>query len=331
MRRRTLGVMVVVALGAVTVGAIAPAGAAVTKPGAPAKPVAVSGNKQAKVSWKAPANGGSAITLYIVTPYLGAKAQPARQFHSNKTTEVVTGLTNGKSYTFRVAAHNAKGTGKQSVASAAVTIGVPGAPANVAAFAGNAQATVTWSAANGSGSAITGYIVTPFVGSAAQPATTFASSATSETLTGLTNGKPYAFRVRARTAAGIGANSGLSQSVKPTATPAISVAHNATLNEDILVNSSGLTLYLFPPDGASTLSKAGFLLATWPAAAWSGTVTVGAGLDASKAAIAVQHDGTPMMSYNGHLLYTFVYDTAPGSEFNTSEGFYVVTPAGSPG
>jgi hypothetical protein len=42
----------------------------------------------------------------------------------------------------------------------------------------------------------------------------------------------------------------------------------------------------------------------------------------------VQHDGTPMLSYNGHLLYTFVYDIDPGSEFNTDEGFYVVTPAG---
>jgi predicted lipoprotein with Yx(FWY)xxD motif len=331
MRRRMLGFVVVCALGAVTVGAIAPAGAAVSKPGAPGKPVAVGGNKQAKVSWKAPSNGGSAITLYIVTPYLGAKAQPARQFHSNKTTEVVTGLTNGKAYTFRVAAHNAKGTGKQSVASAAVTIGVPGAPANVSAFAGNAQATVTWSAANGSGSAITGYIVTPFIGSAAQSSKTFASNATSEAVIGLTNGKSYAFRVRARTAAGIGANSSLSPSVKPTSAPAISVAHNAMLNEDILVNASGLTLYLFPPDGAGALTKAGSLLGTWPEAGWSGTVTVGTGLDSNKATVAAQHDGTPMLSYNGHLLYTFVYDFVPGSESNAEEGFYVVTPAGSPG
>ena len=280
---------------------------------------------------EAPPNGGSAITLYIVTPYLGAKAQPAHQFHSKQTTEVVTGLTNGKAYTFRVAAHNAKGTGKQSVASAAVTIGVPGAPANVSAFAGNGQATVTWSAANGAGSAITGYIVTPLIGAAPQPATTFASNATSEAVTGLTNGKSYSFRVRARSSVGIGANSALSPSVKPTAAPAISVAHNATLNEDILVNSGGFTLYLFTADGAGTLTKAGSLLGTWPEAAWSGTVTVGSGLDSSKAAIAVQHDGTPMLSYNGHLLYTFVYDTAPGSEFDASEGFYVLTPAGSPG
>ena len=62
---------------------------------------------QATVSWHAPANGGHAISGYVVTPYLGSAAQPSQTFHSTATSEVVTGLTNSKSYSFRVAARNA--------------------------------------------------------------------------------------------------------------------------------------------------------------------------------------------------------------------------------
>ncbi len=331
MRRRMLGLVIVCALGSVLVAAIAPAGAAVTTPARPGQPVAVGGNKSAKVSWKAPANGGSPITLYVVTALVGGNPVRVYQFHSTKTTEVATGLTNGKKYSFAVAAHNAHGTGPRSQASKITVIGLPGKPGNVDAAPGNAQATVTWSAANNNGSPITSYIVTPFVGNVPRAAHTFNSNATSAVVTGLTNGQSYTFMVRARSTAGIGPYSAASGAATPTAQPAISVAHNATLKEDILVNSSGLTLYMFPPDGASTISTAGSLLGTWPLALWSGPATVGTGLDPSQAPIAVQAGGTPALSYNGHLLYTFVYDSEPGSEFNTSEGFYVVTPAGNAG
>ena len=73
------------------------------------------------MSWVAPANNGSAITGYVVTPFIGTAAQPARTFASTATTQTVTGLTHGTAYTFRVAAKNANGTGPQSAASNAVT------------------------------------------------------------------------------------------------------------------------------------------------------------------------------------------------------------------
>src|SRR6185436_20541361 len=105
-------------------------------------------------------NGGSAITGYTVA------SNPAGGVDSNagstSTTHVITGLTNGTLYTFKVTATNAIGTGTPSAASNAVTPTpaptAPGAPTAVTATAGNAQATVTFVApASTGGSPITGY------------------------------------------------------------------------------------------------------------------------------------------------------------------------------
>ncbi len=60
------------------------------------------------------------LTGQTVTPYLGATAQTPVQVGASATSATVTGLTNGSSYTFRVSATNAVGTGAQSAASAAI-------------------------------------------------------------------------------------------------------------------------------------------------------------------------------------------------------------------
>jgi hypothetical protein len=64
---------------------------------------AIAGDGEATVSWSAPAgDNGARIVSYVVIPYVGGVAQPARTFASNATTQVVTGLTNGTTYTFVV-------------------------------------------------------------------------------------------------------------------------------------------------------------------------------------------------------------------------------------
>jgi hypothetical protein len=71
---------------------------------------ATAGDGQATVSWTAPASdGGSAITGYVVTPYIGYFPLAPQVFSSTATTQVVTGLTNGTQYRFRVQAVNAVG------------------------------------------------------------------------------------------------------------------------------------------------------------------------------------------------------------------------------
>ena len=187
-------------------------------PGAPTIGSAVAGNGSATVSWAAPAsNGGSAITGYVVTPYVGFTPQPSTTYPSTATTQIVPGLTNGTQYRFRVQAINAVGTGTFSTTTnAVVPAAPPGAPTIGSAVAGNGQATVSWTApASNGGSAITGYVVTPYVGVSPRPSVTFMSTATTQIVPGLTNGTQYRFRVQAINAVGTSAYSTVTNPVVP--------------------------------------------------------------------------------------------------------------------
>ena len=102
--------------------------AAPTAPGAPTNVQATAGSSQATVSWTAPANGGSAITGYAVIPVVGGTAQAPRIFSTPATTQTITGLANGTTYTFVVQAINAVGAGPVSAQSNAVTPTAGAAP-----------------------------------------------------------------------------------------------------------------------------------------------------------------------------------------------------------
>jgi uncharacterized protein (TIGR02145 family) len=180
-----------------------------TVPGAPTIGIATAGNAQATVTFTSPAsNGGSNITGYTVT------SSPGGFIATGSASPItVTGLTNGTAYTFTVTATNANGTGPASSASNSVTPAptstVPGAPTIGTATAGNAQATITFTApgSNG-GSAITSYTVTSSPGGI-----TATGSASPVTVTGLTNGTAYTFTVTATNAIGTGPASSASNSV----------------------------------------------------------------------------------------------------------------------
>jgi peptidoglycan/xylan/chitin deacetylase (PgdA/CDA1 family)/PKD repeat protein len=123
--------------------------AAPPPPTAPAAPTGVSataGNAAATVSWSAPGNGGSAITSYTVTPYIGTTAQPPVQVTGAPpaTTRLVPGLSNGTAYTFKVTATNAVGTSPASAASAPVT--PTAAVLSVVANGGFESALTSWTA-----------------------------------------------------------------------------------------------------------------------------------------------------------------------------------------
>jgi Domain of unknown function (DUF4082)/Fibronectin type III domain/Bacterial Ig domain len=179
---------------------------------------AVAGTGSATVTWTAPASGG-AVTTYTITPFIGASAQtPTVVTGSPPTTSaLVSGLTAGKTYTFTVQASNPAGSGAVSSASNAVTPTAPvppEAPTNVTAAAASKSALVSWSAPpNNGGSAITGYKVTPFIGSEAQAPVSVGATTTSTTITGLTTGTSYTFTVTAANSIGMGSASKASPAI----------------------------------------------------------------------------------------------------------------------
>ena len=279
----------------VTLGASGSASYVYTdKPGTPAAPTATAGITSATVTWTAPAANGSPITGYVITPYLNGTAQAAQTFANSSTTQTLTGLTAGSSYTFTVAAINAIGTSAASPQSNAVTpYTLPGAPAVPAVTAGDAAATVTWTAPASNGSAITGYVVTPYIGSAAQTAQTFPSTATTETVTGLIPGTSYAFTVAAINLAGTG---------RPSAKSSV-----------VTINAGPSLTFAAPPAGEVSIAYLDALTATggtgtltWSVS--SGTLPPGLTLNSATGVLS----GTPTKADNFTFTVT-VTDTAGGS------------------
>lgn len=186
---------------------------------------ATPGNVQVVLVWTAPeSNGGAAITDYIVQ-YRTTGAGSWSTFNDgtrSSTGATVTGLTNGTSYDFQVAAVNAAGTGSYATSVQATPRTVPGAPTVLTATRGDREVVLTWTApASTGGSAITDYVV-QFKLTSAGTWSTFAdgtSATTGTTVTGLTNGSAYSFQVSAVNVAGTGTASG-SASATPLAAPA---------------------------------------------------------------------------------------------------------------
>ena len=188
-------------------------------PGQPTNVVASGANASATVTWTAPLTGG-APTKYTVTPFIGTTAQTATVVTGTPpvTHATITGLTNGTTYTFTVTPANSSGTGPASAASNAVTPSnsPPGAPTSVTASPASSQAQVYWTApTNAGGGPVSSYTVTPFAGTTAGTPVTASGTATSATVSGLTNGTAYTFKVTATNINGNGPASAASAAVTP--------------------------------------------------------------------------------------------------------------------
>ncbi|WP_149205427.1 fibronectin type III domain-containing protein [Actinotalea subterranea] len=104
---------------------------------------------------------------------------------------------------------------------------VPSAPLDVAATQGDSHATVTWNAPSDLAGGVTSYRVlcTPAGGSESECGTVGGTPpATYATITGLTNGTDYTFRVEAANVLGYGAPSAPTTTTTPKAVPSVTVS-----------------------------------------------------------------------------------------------------------
>lgn len=93
-----------------------------TTPGVPTGLSSLSGDSRLVLNWIEPSNnGGSSITGYVVEYTPSGGSPTTVNTGSSSASYLLTGLTNGTTYTFRVAAVNSIGTGSYSTASSAVS------------------------------------------------------------------------------------------------------------------------------------------------------------------------------------------------------------------
>ncbi len=170
-----------------------------------------------KLTWPDPDD--DSITRYRVQQRKGSAAWESWSDISGSdadtTTHTVTGLDNDSEYRFRIRARNSGGNGAASaVVEATPSAAVP--KPVLSAEPGYARVTLSWSALSGVTVASWGYQYKPAGGSWIRTRTVTGGSTTSTTVTGLTIGTEYTFRLFA--AVGPGVQSVWSDQVKATPT-----------------------------------------------------------------------------------------------------------------
>ncbi len=87
----------------------------------------------------------------------------------------------------------------------------------------------------------------------------------------------------------------------------------------ILSDGDGNTLYMYAPDGPDAATCTGGCAGAWPPYLFDGTPSVGEGLNGDLFT-TVPGDGGTQLAYNGHPLYHFSGDSAPGDTNGQGSG-----------
>lgn len=225
-------------------------------PATPAGLQATAGNAQVSLSWTA----SSGATSYAVKRSMTNGGPYTQIATPSGTTYTDTGLTNGTTYYYVVAAVNSAGSSansNQASATPAAAQSVPPVPTGLQATAGNAQVSLSWSASSGASS----YNVKRATTSGGPYTTVNSPTTTGYTDTGLTNGTTYYYVVSAVNSVGESANSS-----QVSATPAASTGTQVQVIVDPLTNRHPINPNVYGgsyPQDASTITDSGLTVVRW--------------------------------------------------------------------
>jgi predicted lipoprotein with Yx(FWY)xxD motif len=119
--------------------------------------------------------------------------------------------------------------------------------------------------------------------------------------------------------------------------PPVAESGSATVNlgkndklGSFLVDSKGMTLYLFTKDTPNTSNCYDKCATAWPPLLTTGAPIGGEGVDTAKLGTTTRTDGSVQVTYNGWPLYYYEKDKAPGDVVGQDVGgvWYVVSAAG---
>jgi predicted RNA-binding protein with TRAM domain len=219
--RGLAGVCLVLAGLGASVAVAGTAGAA--QMGKPTAPTGLAGNSHiiqgTVLTWNAVNDATSPVTKYQLAGKFGKGKHAQCKVAAPSTSCTLTGLSDGKTYKFKIRAINAIGAGPYS-APISVEVGVPNPPTGVTATALVNSASVAWSAPVGI--QVSSYTVTSSGGQ------TCSAVVTPCTVTGLAPGTAYTFTVVANTSWADSAPSVPSASITTPDVPGVPTAVSAT-------------------------------------------------------------------------------------------------------
>ena len=226
-------------------------------PSAPDDLSAESGNGQVTLTWEAPDDdGGSPILRY---EYQVDGAGGWNGVGTTLMAIVTAGLVNGRQHTFAVRAVNAQGEGEEATVTA-TPAGPPSAPDNLSAEPGDRRMTLTWEEPDDGGAPIRRY---EYRIDDSEDWTS-AERNLRVAVTGLTNGRPYVFEVRAVNGRGEGEAAMVTET--PAGVPSVPLMLEATPGDGEVMlawmepeNNGGATIerYEYRVDGSGDWTGTG--------------------------------------------------------------------------
>lgn len=232
-----------------------------SSPAAPTSLAASAGDQSVSVSFTPGSDNGSPITNYKYSTDNGSTYTACSPAVTSSPV-VITGLTNGQSYSIKLLAVNSLGDGTPSTTVTATPHAVPDAPTNlVASYNGSGSVSISFTPGSNGGETITNYQYSIDCGSTFSPLNPV-DGISPVTISGLTNGQTYCIELKAVNSVGAGiASSSVEYTASGLPAAPTSISWTDVYNGDISVSftpgsdeGSSILNYEYSLNGGSTFT-----------------------------------------------------------------------------